>query len=678
MKPVLRLNLTFAPAWLVFLTLNFQLSIAHAQGTAFTYQGQLVSGGAPANGSYDLTFTLYATNITGTASAGPVTNCAVSVSSGLFTTTIDFGAGAFTGTSNWLEISASTNGANNFITLAPRQQLTPIPYAIFSSTAGNVNGLQIQPNTSGAPNFIGGSPGNYVLPGVVGAVIGGGGATDYYGDNNTYSNNVSGDFGTVGGGRANTISQNAILGTIGGGDDNNIAYGSYATISGGSENSVDGGDSTVGGGDNNDIQKPAIEGTIAGGGGNIIEAVPLMRAPYDSTIGGGSVNTIEPGNYATVSGGVGNTIQFNNGFGISGGAATIGGGSGNLIGTNSDSATIAGGDNNTIGTNAAESVIAGGGDNTISSNAYDTIIGGGSGNTASAAFSTVSGGQQNTASAEVSVIGGGSGNTASGVLSTIAGGGGNIANGSSCTIAGGQANEVSGLGSTVGGGKDNSADGDYSTVPGGHFNVAVGEYSFAAGQRAQAFYQGDFVWADSQGTFFPSTANDQFLIRAQGGVGINTNNPNGAALFVNGTIVASGTVTANGVVLTSDRNAKENFAALDAETVLTKVTLLPVTEWNYKDEGAARKHIGPMAQDFHTAFGLNGADDKHISVVDEGGVALAAIQGLDQKVESGKQKTENQIEELKGENADLKKQNDLLAQRLNELEQTVKTLAVRN
>jgi TATA-binding protein-associated factor Taf7 len=102
-----------------------------------------------------------------------------------------------------------------------------------------------------------------------------------------------------------------------------------------------------------------------------------------------------------------------------------------------------------------------------------------------------------------------------------------------------------------------------------------------------------------------------------------------------------------------------------------------VTEWNYKDEGAARKHIGPMAQDFHTAFGLNGADDKHISVVDEGGVALAAIQGLDQKVESGKQKTENQIEELKAENADLKKQNDLLAERLNELEQTVKTLAAR-
>jgi hypothetical protein len=39
-----------------------------------------------------------------------------------------------------------------------------------------------------------------------------------------------------------------------------------------------------------------------------------------------------------------------------------------------------------------------------------------------------------------------------------------------------------------------------------------------------------------------------------------------------------------------------------------------------------------MAQDFHAAFGLNGSDDKHISTVDEGGVALAAIQGLNQKL----------------------------------------------
>jgi hypothetical protein len=117
---------------LTCLTGGQQLS---AQGTAFTYQGRLNNGGAVANGSYDLAFTLYATKITGSAIAGPVTNSAVSVTNGLFTTLVDFG-NAFTGASNWLEIAVSTNGANNFTTLAPKQQLAPTPYAIYSTGAG--------------------------------------------------------------------------------------------------------------------------------------------------------------------------------------------------------------------------------------------------------------------------------------------------------------------------------------------------------------------------------------------------------------------------------------------------------------------------------------------------------------------------------------------------------------
>jgi hypothetical protein len=160
-----------------------------------------------------------------------------------------------------------------------------------------------------------------------------------------------------------------------------------------------------------------------------------------------------------------------------------------------------------------------------------------------------------------------------------------------------------------------------------------------------------FVWADSQNAPFSSTGSDQFLIRAQGGVGINTNNPNGAGLNVNGTIVANGTVYANGVALTSDRNAKENFTTVNAREVLAKVTSMPVTEWNYKTDSKGVQHIGPMAQDFQTAFHLDGTDDKHISVVDEGGVALAAIQGLNQKLEE----TRAENEELKQRLAALEK-----------------------
>jgi hypothetical protein len=59
--------------------------------------------------------------------------------------------------------------------------------------------------------------------------------------------------------------------------------------------------------------------------------------------------------------------------------------------------------------------------------------------------------------------------------------------------------------------------------------------------------------------------------------------------------------------------------------VLEKVQSLPITEWQYKVDSRGQRHLGPMAQDFHAAFGLNGADDKHIATVDEEGVALAAI-----------------------------------------------------
>jgi len=92
--------------------------------------------------------------------------------------------------------------------------------------------------------------------------------------------------------------------------------------------------------------------------------------------------------------------------------------------------------------------------------------------------------------------------------------------------------------------------------------------------------------------------------------------------------------------LTSDRNAKENFTAVNARDVLNKVAALPVTQWNYKTDSKEVQHIGPMAQDFQAAFQLS-TDDKHISVVDEGGVALAAIQGLNQKLDEKDAKIQN-------------------------------------
>ena len=85
---------------------------------------------------------------------------------------------------------------------------------------------------------------------------------------------------------------------------------------------------------------------------------------------------------------------------------------------------------------------------------------------------------------------------------------------------------------------------------------------------------------------------------------------------------------------------------VNAREVLAKVAALPVTEWNYKTDSKTVQHIGPMAQDFQAAFGLDGKDDKHISVVDEGGVALAAIQGLNQKLETENAELKARLEKL--------------------------------
>ncbi len=112
-----------------------------AQGTAFTYQGQLNDAGSPAGGNYDLRFAIYNVAANGNPVALPLTNSAVAVTNGLFTTTLNFGPGIFTGSNYWLEIAARTNGNGAFTTLTPRQPLTPVPYAIFANGASNLLGV---------------------------------------------------------------------------------------------------------------------------------------------------------------------------------------------------------------------------------------------------------------------------------------------------------------------------------------------------------------------------------------------------------------------------------------------------------------------------------------------------------------------------------------------------------
>ncbi|HUA65817.1 MAG TPA: tail fiber domain-containing protein [Alphaproteobacteria bacterium] len=203
-------------------------------------------------------------------------------------------------------------------------------------------------------------------------------------------------------------------------------------------------------------------------------------------------------------------------------------------------------------------------------------------------------------------------------------------------------------------GNNNTADGYDALSVLGSTTGAGGTNDIALGFQAGGELSGNESFDIDIGNF--GVAGENGIIRI-GTPGVQT------ATYL------AGTVYANGVALSSDRNAKENLTRVNPETVLSKVASLPVAEWNYKTDKYA-EHIGPMAQDFHAAFGLNGSDDKHISVVDEGGVALAAIQGLNQKVDELKA----ELNRREAENAQLRQQNDTLAGELKELTAAVKSL----
>jgi trimeric autotransporter adhesin len=196
-------------------------------------------------------------------------------------------------------------------------------------------------------------------------------------------------------------------------------------------------------------------------------------------------------------------------------------------------------------------------------------------------------------------------------------------------VAGGFQNTASGVYSNVSGGYANVASGIYSSIPGGVNNTAQGTGSLAAGQDAQAIYDGSFVWGDDTvPQQVASTAPNQFVVRASGGLWFGSTS---TVSFPTGSFIATdtGAYLSTGGTWTnaSDRNLKQNFSAVNQRSVLRRVAALPLFTWNYKAQPSSVRHLGPMAQDFHAAFGL-GEDEKHISTVDAEGVAFAAIQEL--------------------------------------------------
>lgn len=118
-----------------------------------------------------------------------------------------------------------------------------------------------------------------------------------------------------------------------------------------------------------------------------------------------------------------------------------------------------------------------------------------------------------------------------------------------------------------------------------------------------------------------------------------------------GNLIIQGTLSQG-----SSKATKKDFQPIDGRQVLAQVAELPLSEWSYKNEDV--RHLGPMAEDFGTTFGLGG-DSAHLAPGDVAGVALAAIQGLNidlQEKEARIESLENQIEELRALVAQLARQ----------------------
>ena len=350
----------------------------------------------------------------------------------------------------------------------------------------------------------------------------------------------------------------------------------------------------IGGSSDNIISNGVTGGFIGGGGGS---------SGYNNRVGG---------NYASILGGLGNTAS-GDGSTAMGYSTTASGHFSVAIG---------------FGVLASKYASTAMGHNTLASGDYATAMGyfstaSGVGSTAfglslaSGHFSTAMG--SSTASGEYS--------TAMGYLTTASG---------DYATAMGQNSDASGdyatamSDSTASGsyalsaGYHSVASGDYSVAL-GRSSVASGNNSFAFGRRAIADNFGSLVWADNADADVSSSIANSVTMRAGGGYRLFSSSDLSAGVSLGGGHTSWGTL--------SDRNAKKDFTPVNSEEVLEKLAALPITRWHYRwEETNSPPHLGPMAQDFKAAF-YPGTDDKTITTQEADGVALAAIQGLNQKLE---------------------------------------------
>jgi len=174
----------------------------------------------------------------------------------------------------------------------------------------------------------------------------------------------------------------------------------------------------------------------------------------------------------------------------------------------------------------------------------------------------------------------------------------------------------------------------------GYRSTADANYAVAIGRAASANgHEGAIVLADgSTSDSLEASANNQFNLRAAGGIRLFTNSAETTGMTMSAGGSAWNTV--------SDRRRKENFLGIDGEEVLARLRGVPVTTWNYIAEGRQVRHMGPMAQDWHRAFGFND-DPLTINQGDFDGVNLAGVKALDART----LRQQAEIDALRAENA---------------------------
>ena len=472
---------------------GLQRTAAAATPTQMTVQGRLTRiNGTPITGTNTLTFKIYDAQFGGNEIwplvLGQEAHSVTSDANGLWTETIGtvnaLTDAVFAAPERWLEIIVD-DGANPPETL-PRIKLNTNPYSSRISTVDGASGGHITSKVTIGPGHTNTGADAFVA-----------------GLNNT----AAGNYSNIGGGYDNTTSNDAT--TIGGGA-YNTASGFEATVAGGYGDTASGDNATV-----------------AGGHGNV------GSGAY-SFIGGGLSN-LASGTSSTVTGGSHNVT--------SGPGATVGGGQADTA--SGQNSTIAGGAYNRA---TALGATVGGGHYCYARSQYTVVAGGGGydysdSNSARSGWSTISGGARNSipTAGQYATIAGGYQNSAAGYEAAIGGGANNVANGNHSVVGGGYYDAALATGATVCGGESNTASGTSSTAAGGKYNTAAGSYSLAAGYRAKALHTGSWVWADNTEADFATSGDDQFLVRAAGGVGVNTDTPyedltvNGSLGFENGT-----------------------------------------------------------------------------------------------------------------------------------------------